>query len=58
MGAGLMSLSAVKSLLKNMTDKHGEAFSLPDSKHKMRVLSPCTQKIQFANGSLHHLLQT
>jgi hypothetical protein len=35
MGAGLMSLTAVKALLKKMTDSHGQAFSHPDSKAKM-----------------------
>ncbi len=39
MGAGLMSLTAVKNLLKNMTDSHGLAFSQPDSVAKMQELS-------------------
>jgi hypothetical protein len=39
MGAGLMSLTAVKALLKKMTDSHGQAFSHPDSKAKMYASS-------------------
>jgi hypothetical protein len=37
MGAGLMSLTAVKTLLKSMTDSHGLAFSHPDSAAKMQA---------------------
>lgn len=35
MGAGLMSLTAVQNLLKNMSDSHGRAFSHPDSRAKI-----------------------
>ena len=35
MGAGLMSLTAVKALLKRMSDSHGQAFSHADSCAKM-----------------------
>ena len=58
MGAGLMSLTAVKALLKKMTDSHGQAFSHPDSKAKMCVCISFLMKSLFLHNVIHSLTRS